>query len=185
MVKNVLKTPLSLSLLLLFILSCSIPPTYSRANIEKAIKTICKDELAIDVVTALAGETVWIYAPFKKLITEGGQWDQETLEDRRKIFFVLGRVFLSLDNPPKFYCLLASGISGVGVDTYTIGYVSELIKFQQGLISSQDYGRRIAFKSFPNPQALGDTQGKHMQAYDIQPAEFADYLADWQVKNKK
>ena len=185
MVKNVLKTPLLLSLLLLFFLSCSIPSTHSRANIEEAIKTICKDELAIDVVTALVGETVWIYAPFKKLITEDGQWNQGYLEDRRKIFFALGRVFLSMDKAPKFYCLLVSDISGVGIDAYTIGYVSDLIKFQQGFISSKDYGERIAFKSFPNPEALGDTQGKHMQAYDIQPAEFADYLADWQVKNKK
>ncbi len=185
MVKNRLRNPLLLSLPILFLLSCSTPATYSRKNIEKAIKIICRDEFGIEVKVSLAGETIWIYAPFKKLITEDGQWNQEALEDRRKIFLALGRIFLSMDNLPKFYCLLASDISGVGIDTYTIGYVSDLIKFAQGLISSKDYSQRIAFKSFPNPEALADTQGKHMQAYDIQPDEFADYLADWQVKNKK
>ena len=166
-------------------MSCSTPATYSRKNIEKAIKIICRDEFGIEVKVSPAGETVWIYAPFKKLITEDGQWNQEALEDRRKIFLVLGRVFLSMDNPPKFYCLLASGIEGIGFDSYTIGLISDLIKFNTGFISLGDWDKRIAFFSFPNPQALGDTEGKHMQAYDIQPAEFADYLTDWQVKNKK
>jgi len=147
--------------------------------------TICRNEFNIDVNVASVGETVWIYAPFKKLITEDGQWNQEALEDRRKIFLALGRVFLSMDNPPKFYCLLVSGIEGIGFDTYTIGFIPDLIKLNMGLISLGDWDKRIAFFSFPNPEALDDTQGKHMQAYDIQPDEFADYLADRQVKNKK
>lgn len=177
MKKNVLRTFPAVSLLLFFFLACTIPSTYTRDNIEKTIEDICRNKFNVEVKAVLAGDTIWVYAPFKKLAAESGQWEEKTLEVIREIFHSLGRVSLSMDNPPKFYCLLASNIEKMGIDTYTIGFIPDLVKFDMGFISIKERDARIAFLSFANPQALGDTQGSHMQPYDIPPEEFAGYLA--------
>ena len=183
MVKNVLKT-LLISFIPAFLLSCTVPPTYSRKNIQKAIRNICKDEFNVDVKARFSGETIWVYAPFEKLITEDGQWDREAQDARAKIFLTLGRVFLSMDNPPKFYCLMASNIKGVGFDTYTIGYIPDMIKFDLGFISLEERGKRVAFLSFPNPSAIDDVKGVHIQEYDIPIGEFIAYLVRQNLQKK-
>ena len=183
MAKNVLKT-LLVSFILIFLLSCTVQPTYSRKNIQKAIRNICKDEFDIDVKVRLSGETIWVYAPFAKLITDDGQWNKKAQSSRVKIFLTLGRVFLSMDNPPKFYCLLVSNIEKPGLDTYTIGYIPDMIKFNLGFISLVERDKRVAFLSFPNPSALGDLEGKHIQEYDISVGEFIAYLVRQNLENK-
>jgi len=70
MVKNALKI-LLVNLLIFFLLSCSIPPTYSRKNIDKVIKNICKKEFDIEVNAWIVGDSVWVYAPFRELVKEG------------------------------------------------------------------------------------------------------------------
>ncbi|MCK4519801.1 MAG: hypothetical protein KAT96_01365 [Candidatus Omnitrophica bacterium] len=176
MIKGLRKTLPAVSLLLFFLASCTIPPTYTRKNIKEAIQDVCWNEFNIKARAALTGDTIWIYAPFKKLVTEDGQWEEKSLKDIRQIFHSLSRILLSMDNPPKFYCLLAADIERVGIDTYTIGFIPDLIKFDMGFISMKERDERIAFFSFPNPKALGDTEGNHMQEYDISPDEFAGYL---------
>lgn len=178
MIKGLWKTFPAISLLLFFLLSCTIPPTYTRDNIEKAIQDVCRDEFSIKARAALAGDTIWVYAPFKKLVTEDGQWEEKSLKDIRQIFHFLSRILLSMDVPPKFYCLLAADIEKVGIDTYTIGFIPDLIKFDMGFISLKERDERVAFFSLFNPRALGDTEGEHMQEYDIPPDEFAGYLAN-------
>lgn len=175
MVKNVPKV-LLISFILTFLSSCTVPTTYSRKNIQKAIRNICRDEFGIDVKVRSSGETLWVYAPFKKLITEDGQWNGNAQDARVKIFFTLGRVFLSMDNPPKLYCLLASNIKGIGFDTYTIGYIPDMIKFNLGFISLEERDKRVVFLSFPNPSAVDDAKGAHLQEYDIPIGEFIAYL---------
>lgn len=170
------------SLFLIFLLACTIPATYTRKNIEKAIKNICWDEFSVKAKAVLAGDTIWIYTPFNKLVTEDGRWEEESLKDMRHIFHSLSRVLVSMDNPPKFYCLLASNIEKVGIDAYTIGFIPDLIKFDMGYISLKERDERVAFFSFFNPKALGDEEGEHMQEYDISAEEFAGYLANQKLK---
>jgi len=183
MVKNVLKA-LLISFILIFLLSCTISPTYSRKDIQKAIRNICKDEFNIDVKVRSSGETLWVYAPFEKLVTEDGQWNEKAQSSRVNIFLTLGRVFLSMDNPPKFYCLLASNIKGIGRDTYTIGYIPDMIKFNLGFISLKERDERVVFLFFPNPSAIDDTEGNHIQEYDISTGEFIAYLVRQNLQNK-
>ena len=183
MVKNVLKT-LLISFILIFLSSCTVPSTYSRKNIQKAIRNICKDEFNVDVKVRFSGETIWIYAPFEELITEDGQWNEKAQSSRVKIFLTLGRVFLSMDNPPKLYCLLASNTKGIGLDTYTIGYIPDMIKFDLGFISLKERDKRVVFLSFPNPSAIDDAKGDHIQEYDISVGEFIAYLVRQNLEKK-
>jgi len=183
MVKNVLKASL-ISFILIFLSSCTLPPTYSRKNIQKEIRNICKDEFNIDVTVKFSGETIWVYAPLKELVTEDGQWNEEVADVRAKIFLALGRVFLSMDNQPKLYCLLVSDIDGVGLDTYTIGYIPDMVKFDLGFISFAEREKRVVFLSFPNPNALDDINGTHIQEYDISIGEFMAYLVCQNLEKK-
>ena len=183
MVKNVLRIFL-ISFILISFLSCTIPSTYSRKNIQKSIKNICKDEFNLAVEVRLSGETVWVYAPSEELVTEDGRWNEKAQDERIKIFLTLGRVFLSMDNPPKFYCLLASNTKGIGLDTYTIGYIPDMIKFDLGFISLKERDKRIVFLSFPNPIAIDDTEGNHIQEWDISMGEFIAYLVRQNLERK-
>jgi len=181
MAKNVLKI-LLFSFVLILLFSCTVPATYSRKNIQKSIKNICKDEFKIEVKVKFSGETLWVYAPLSKLINEDGQWNKEVQDIRVKIFHALGRVFLSMDNPPKLYCLLASDIQGKGLDTYTIGYIPDMIKFDLGFIDFTERDKRVVFLSFPNPDAIGDVGGDHIKEYDISTGEFIAYLVRQNIK---
>jgi len=153
---------LLISLGIFFLASCSIPPTYSRQNITKVIQDMCKEEFDLDVKTWEAGNTIWIYAPLKKIADDQGKWDQEASEDIRQISLSLIRVFLNMDKPPGFYCLVASDIEDIGVDVYTIEFIPDRIKFQMKQISLEQRHQRVVFDSFRNPKALGDTEGKHI-----------------------
>jgi len=183
MTKNELSA-LLISFILIFLSSCTVPSTYSRKNIQDEIKNICKDEFDIEVTVRFSGETLWIYAPFETLIAEDGQWNRKAQSSRVKIFFTLGRVFLSMDNPPKLYCLLVSSIKGTGLDTYTIGYIPDMIKFDLGFISPEERDKRVVFISFPNPSAIDDDKGAHIQEYDISIGEFIAYLVRQSLEKK-
>jgi len=183
MAKNGLSA-LLISFILIFLSSCTIPPTHSRENIQKAIRNICKDEFNILVRVRFSGETIWVYAPFKELIIKDGQWSEEVQDTLAKIFLTLGRVFLSMDKRPKFYCILASSIKGTGFDAYTIGYIPDMVKFNLGFISFEERDRRMVFFSFPNQNAIGDFYGVHMQEYDIPIGEFIAYLVRQNLEKK-
>jgi len=187
MVKSAHKI-LVLSFICLFLLSCHISPTYSRKNITGAIKKICKEEFSINVGVWDVGDTVWIYVPLK-LLREDGQWnmdennawDEEVTKDIRNISSSLTRVFLSIDKPPKFYCLVISNIKGVGVDWYNIVFVPDELKYTMeqysvGFVSPQEILTRRVSLPIENPKAIGDSEGNHISKYDITMGEFVSYL---------
>ena len=67
-----------LTLCLLFAAAgCSLPtePTYNADNIAGRLKQIIKDEYKYDVVTNLAGRTLWVYVPYNEeiIIEEKGK----------------------------------------------------------------------------------------------------------------
>jgi len=183
MAKNVPKA-LLISLILIFLSSCTIPATHSRKNIQKSIRDICKDEFNILVRPRLSGETIWVYLPLEELITEDGQWSEKLQDALAKILLTLGRVFLSMEDRPKFYCILASSIKEIGFDAYTIGYIPDMVKFNLGFISHAERNRRTVFISFSNPNAVGDFYGAHMQEYDISLGEFIASLVAQDLKKK-
>jgi len=179
---------LVLSILCFFLVSCHISPTYSRKDISKAIKKICQEEFSLNVGVWDVGDTVWVYAPLK-LLREDGQWNmnedntwnEEVTKDIRNISSSLTRVFLSIDRPPKFYCLVISNIEGVGIDWYNIVFVPDELKYTMeqysiGYVSSYEMLTRRVSLPVENPEALGDTEGKHISRYDISMGEFVSYL---------
>lgn len=183
MVKNGLKT-LLLSLLILFFSSCAIESTYSLQEIGRAIKNICKDEFNIDVSVWQAEDTVWVYAPFDKLIDESGKWDEAASEDIHKIFLSLSRVFLNVDKPPKFYCFVASNIKEPAADMYIMGFTADMIKFQMKLISFKEREERVVFRTIANSLALGDKEGRHIPKYNLTTGEFISYLVRQDIERK-
>ncbi len=184
MVRDVFKN-LLISLGIFFLVSCSIPTTYSREDIAKVIQNICKKEFSLDVKTWTAGNTVWIYAPFDKIVDDEGKWDEKAAEDIRRISLSLIRVFLNMDKPPEFYCLVASDIKDIGADVYTIEFIPDRIKFQMKQISLDDRHHRVVFDSFRNPKALGDTEGKHIPfTEEITLEKHISYLTKQNLRRK-
>lgn len=175
MVKSALKKSIC-SLLLLSLLSCSTSTTYTRDNIDKVLKDICRKEFNLSVNAWDIGDTLWIYIPVDRIIDDDNQIDTALTEDIRRIFLSLERVFLSLDTPPKFYCLVFSDIKTQGVDLYYVGFVPDLIKYRMGLISINDMRERQYFLPIPEEKALGDTVGKHISKYNLNMGEFISYL---------
>jgi len=182
MAKNVPR--LILCSLLLFCVSCSsVSPTYSRQEIDNVIKNICKEEFQLDVSTWDTGATVWIYAPFKKLLGEDQRIDETIGENFRQIFLTLRRAILSMDKPPNFYVFIASDIENKGMDLYYMGFIPDLVKLQLSLISLEDWRQREVFIYFPNEEALGDEDGTHITKFDITMGDFISFLVRQHILN--
>lgn len=173
-------SPLFISL---FILGCEPPqiePTYKQEDIPYHIKKICRDEYNLDVVTKTSGKTIWIYAPLNRIIhkdfgiVKDKIFDEEMSDKFRNILNTIGRVIISSDKAPEFYCLVASDITEVGLDYILIGYILDIKKSYAGFIPWTEANRRYVVKLELNPQALGDTSGEHLKTYDI---DLRDFLA--------
>lgn len=171
MIKNVYGL-LIYSLILFSFFSCTLPPSYSPENIDNILKKICKDEFNLDVRVWKKGETIWVYAPFKRLMDIDGNWDKKVSDDIRKISQALTRVILNMDRPLRFYSFVISDIEDAGVDIYRIGFIPDRIKFEMGLISFKEIQQRELYITINNPKALGDINGGHIQKYDIPIGEF-------------
>lgn len=50
--------------------SSSTSPTYTKDNIAKAIRDICRKEYKLNVRVKLAGSTLWVYLPLKDLLVK-------------------------------------------------------------------------------------------------------------------
>jgi hypothetical protein len=158
-------------------------PSFSRQDVEKIIKNICKQEFDIDVKVAEIGDTVWIYAPFEKVLNKENKFDEKVLEKVRHIFLSTNRAFLSMDKPPLFYCFVISDIKSIGADWYFIGFFYDMMKLQTNFISLGEAHEREVILNFFNPQALGDAQGSHIVKYDITMGEFIALLIKRDIEN--
>jgi hypothetical protein len=68
--KNSVRCGLNLSLILCFVAGCSssTTPTYSKADVDKTIERILKDEYRIKVKSRLVGQTLWVYVPLEDIL---------------------------------------------------------------------------------------------------------------------
>ncbi|MBU1122781.1 MAG: hypothetical protein ABIH71_02290 [Candidatus Omnitrophota bacterium] len=180
MVKSVLKAVL-VSFFLLTI-SCNIAPTYSRQDVDKSIKKICDEEFNIPVEAWLIEDTFWVYAPFKEVFDDSFQWNQETLENVRRIFLSLSRVLLSVDRPPSFFAFVISDVEKIGADLYYIGFIPDMVKMQTLFISLGQWQEREVIINSLNPQALGDYTGAHINKANITMGEFISYLINQEIR---
>ncbi|MDD5595963.1 MAG: hypothetical protein PHY94_06975 [Candidatus Omnitrophica bacterium] len=73
--KNLARAALSLLFISFVISGCSYStaPTYSKADIPKAIADICKKEYKLDLIIKQVGSTLWIYMPVDQLLEKSPQ----------------------------------------------------------------------------------------------------------------
>lgn len=181
--KNSVKPGLLFSLSSCLILSgCANPsePTYKEKDIPYLVKKICKEEYNLEVSTKRTPTTLWIYAPVNKIlhadygIKADKIFDEEMVNKLRNILTTVGRVLISSDNTPEFFALLASDIK-LGLDYTLIGCVLDIKKSYAGFIPETEANRRYVIRFKISPEAINDTTGVHLKAYDI---KLPDFLAE-------
>lgn len=168
--------------LIIFIFGCSSPiePTYKEEDLPDVVKKTCKEEYNLEVITQRTNNTLWIYAPLSKIlhkdygVKEDKIFDEEMLDKLRNILNTMGRVLISSDSTPEFFALLASDIN-LGIDYTIIGNVLDIKKSYAGFIPWPEANRRYVIKFKVSPEAIQDTTGEHLKAYDIR---LADFLAE-------
>ena len=161
----------SLSLLLLS--GCySIKPTYTKEKIVEAIASLCKEEYKVEPKVWLLGETVWVYLPIPRLITEDKKWDKDTAEKINKVIVGSSRVILSMKPRPQFMVVVTSDTQDIGLDYAMITWIPDIVKFQLQFISRDEFFRRTVILIKENPQALNDTQGLHIEKREVKMPEF-------------
>ena len=137
-------------------------------------------EYNLEVITERTNNTLWIYAPLSKIlhkdygIKEDKIFDEEMTDKLRNILTTMGRVLVSSDRTPEFFALLASDIN-LGLDYTIIGNVMDIKKSYAGFIPWPEVNRRYVMKFEVDPEAIQDTTGKHLKAYDIR---LEDFLAE-------
>jgi hypothetical protein len=172
----------NLLLILLLITGCSthIEPTYKEEDIPLHINKICKEEYNLEVSTKRSGNTLWIYAPLERIINKNYTneldkiFDEQTSEKLRQIHSTIGRVIVSSDNVPEFYCFVASDTTEIGIDYIIIANTLDIKKSYANFIPWTEVNRRYVMKLQMNPAALGDQTGEHIEPFDI---ELKDFLA--------
>ena len=154
--------------------------TYKEADIPSIVKQICKEEYNLDVTTKRTDTTLWIYAPLDKIldkdygVKEDKIFDEEMTNKLRNILTTIGRVLISSNYTPEFFALVASDIK-IGLDYTLIGNVLDIKKSYAGYIPWPEANRRYVIKFNLSPEAIGDTTGKHLAAYNL---TLADFLAE-------
>lgn len=192
--KNTIRPGLQFSFLFLLIISSSacllnLEPTYKENDIPRIITQICKDEYNIDVVTRRTATTLWVYAPFSKLLhkeygsKEGKIFDEEIMEKLRNISNTIGRVLVNSDKTPEFFVLLASDIN-IGIDYMVVANVLDIKKSYADFLPWTELNRRYVFKFGMVPQAVGDDSGEHFQPYDIKLPFFLAEQISQRIANR-
>ncbi len=157
-----------------------VSSTYEEATIPHLVKQICKDEYNLDVSVLRTPTTLWIYAPVTKIlhkdygVKEDKILDDELVEKLRNILTTAGRVLLSADKAPEFFAVAASDTT-IGLDYMIIGNVADIRKSHNGAIPWTEANRRYVLRFKLAPDAVGDTTGAHLHAYDIR---LPDFLAE-------
>jgi hypothetical protein len=70
--KNSVKLALRVLPLILFLSACnsSVPPSFLKEDITRAVSDICKKEYKLDTVTKLTGGTLWVYLPLENILAK-------------------------------------------------------------------------------------------------------------------
>jgi len=70
--KSLARVGLKLFPLIFFLSACtsSTSPSFLRENISQAVKDICKKEYKLDLITRLAGQTLWVYMPLEDILSK-------------------------------------------------------------------------------------------------------------------
>lgn len=114
--------------------------------------------------------------------TQDKKLNPDALDKISKILRTVRRIIFSLKPngfKPKFFAVLTSDIKN-GIEILDITYVDDLKKVFYGIISWTEYQHRSLEFVNLSLEAIGDSEGKHMNPYDI---DFNDFLAE-QIKQR-
>ncbi len=87
--RSSVKAGLKLLFFVFFLSACnsSVTPSFSKEDITRAVKDICKKEYQLDIVTTLTGGTLWVYLPLENIISKPEKPEKYTekflLEDQK------------------------------------------------------------------------------------------------------
>jgi hypothetical protein len=157
--------------------------TYNRKNIETSLVNICGKEFNVKPVVREAGDTIWVYVPLNKILTEKKTFDNDANTKMRQIFTALKRVILSMEKRPKFYAFVFSDIK-TGADLYYIGTVLDIMKVDAGMISLSEWQEREVFTFLLTTEAIGDALGKHITMPEMEMGNFLAYLIKQNLERK-
>jgi len=155
----------------------SLEPTFKEEDIPYFVKQICKNEYKLDVIIKSTETTLWIYVPLAKIlhkdygIKEDKILDENMTDKLRNILSTVGRVVLSSDKAPEFFALWASDIN-IGLDYILIGNVLDIKKSYAESLPFTELNKRYVMKFNINPEAIQDTQGRHIKPYNITLPDF-------------
>lgn len=139
---------------------CIQKSSYPAAEIKESLLEICRKEYGIeDLSVKIAGDTLGVYLPLKKLFAADFKEaavtgkvrnletlfepSPEALEKVEDVLFSISRVILSTDKPFKFYVLQATDIEKTGMQLVLSGYVDDIKRVRVSDISRTEYRKRV------------------------------------------
>lgn len=145
---------------------------------EKPEKYIEKFEIAENQVNFIAGQFRFDYQiksiPDEEKFQEY-KYNKSVLEKVNNVWKVLRRVFFSMERKgglePKFFCVVTADIKN-GIELKETFYYLDLKKVSYAFISWTEYQHRNIQDITLAPQAIGDTEGLHIDYRNITLEEF-------------
>lgn len=145
---------------------------YSKEEIANTVQRLTKEEFNLAVVTSLVDNCLWVYFPVDKLLDNDLNLSEGVGKNLDHIGLIIARVILNSPNPPEFYALAISDIKTLGADYITIIYSKDLKRFYYSRISRGDFLKRRVSQFKPNPMALNELNGNHIQKGGISLPKF-------------
>lgn len=164
MIKIENKRPVDVLLgtILLFLILAGCSKTYPQDQVEESIQKICRDEYGIEnIQVKIAGETIGVYLPIKKLFAvdlkevlskaQGRvenvenlfQPAPEAMDQIEDVLFSISRVLLSTEKKLNFYTLQATDVERTGLQLVLTGNVDDIKRVRLWDISREEYRKRI------------------------------------------
>ena len=134
--------------------------SYPASQIKEALLQIARNEYGIDDLDVkIAGDTIGVYLPLKKLFASDFKEavmtgkvrnlenlfepSPEALEKVEDVLFSISRVLLSTDRPFQFYILEATDVEKTGMQLVLTGFVNDIKRVRIWDISRNEYRKRV------------------------------------------
>ena len=142
---------ISACLLICVVTACA--PSYPKEKLDKAVKSVCKNEYDMNVDVSITGSTMGIYYPMKGLLEPSLNISEDAWDSITNLLQVASRVVLSTDADIKFYCIIAQDVRLPELQVVIIKYVDDVKRGMFRSISRNESLKRTLFSINLTPQA--------------------------------
>ena len=160
-----------IGLFLFFLGKTDLSPTYHRDSLTLSLKKLCSDEYAVNVTAQMQGDTVWILTPTDTLFIKNTEYSEEALTRIKIILKTLGRIILSMEDPPRYYVIQINETSSLR-EALIMGMGEDMIQFQYGYFPHEEYSRRRV-EEFHS--------GEKTKAFDLTKEDFLSRLISQEI----